>query len=291
MHDDQPRDDLMHDDAERLVQPRQSSGGKGARTAGGFLVALGALALKFKAVLLGFSSLKWLVFAPKLAISFGSMFISIYFYALFFGWKFGIVLVAMLAVHEFGHYVTFRNLGIRASLPTFIPGFGAFVSSPMSADPAQNAFAAIMGPVFGIAAAAICWGFGLSNGENFWIAAAYFGFFINLINLIPALPLDGGRVAGAIDGRVWLIGAVLVVALLVVWQPRSIFTWVIVILVLMSSVPRGIAAFRGHVDPTVQIVSGRQRAILAVAYFALLGIAGLCAAATKLDPSQLSLHA
>lgn len=280
-----------HDDDARLQQPRQAPAGKSARTAGGILVALGALALKFKGALLALSSLKWLVFAPKLALTFGSMFISIYFYALFFGWKFGIVLVAMLAVHELGHYVTYRNVGIPASLPTFIPGFGAFVASPMATDPAINAFAAIMGPVFGIAAAAICWGFGLSTGENFWIAAAYFGFFINLINLIPAMPLDGGRVAGAIDGRIWLVGAVLVAAGVLVWQPRSIFTWVIVILVLLSSVPRGIAAFRGYVDPVMQIVSVRQRAGLAVAYFVLLGIAGLCAAATKLDPSQLSLHA
>jgi Zn-dependent protease len=280
----------MHDDDERLRKPRQQQR-RGAGTAGGILVALGAAALKFKAILLGLTSLKWLVFAPKLAFSFGSMFISIFFYALFFGWKFGIVLVALLAVHELGHYLTFRNLGIPASLPTFIPGFGAFVSSPMSVDPAQNAFAAIMGPVFGIAASAVCWGFGLSTGDNFWVAAAYFGFFINLFNLIPAIPLDGGRVAGAIDGRIWLIGALVLVGAMVYLRLFNIFTLVIVLLVLLSSIPRGIAAFRGVVDPTIQIVSGRQRLILAVAYFALLGIAGAGAAATNLDPHHLTTHA
>jgi Zn-dependent protease len=281
----------MHDDDERLSQPRQPKGGRRAGTAGGILVTLGALALKFKAALLALSSLKWLVFAPKLALSFGTMFISIFFYALFFGWKFGIVLVALLAVHELGHYLTFRNLGIPASLPTFVPGLGAFVSSPMSADPANNAFAAIMGPVFGIAASAICWGFGLSSGDNFWIAAAYFGFFINLFNLIPAIPLDGGRVAGAIDGRIWLVGALVLIGALVYLRQFTIFTVVIVLLVLMSSIPRGIAAFRGVVDPTIQIVSGQQRLILAVAYFALLGIAGFGAAATNLNPYHLTHHA
>ncbi len=280
----------MHDDDERLRQPRQPHGRPGARTAGGILVALGAAALKFKAALLALGSLKWLVLAPKLLVSFGSMFLSIIFYALFFGWKFGIVLVALLAVHELGHYLTFRNLGIPASLPAFIPGLGAFVSSPMSRDPASNAFAAIMGPVFGVAAAAICWGYGLSTGENFWIAAAYFGFFLNLFNLIPAIPLDGGRVAGAIDGRIWLVGAVLLVGVLVYLRQFSIFTIVIVLLVLVSSIPRGIAAFRGIVDPTIQIVSGRQRLIIAVAYFVLLGIAGAGAAATNLDPHHLTNH-
>jgi len=281
----------MHDDDERLRQPRQPAGRRpGAGTAGGILVALGAAALKFKAILLALTSLKWLVLAPKLLLSFGSMFLSVIFYALFFGWKFGIVLVALLAVHELGHYLTFRNLGIPASLPTFVPGLGAFVSSPMSKDPASNAFAAIMGPVFGIAASAVCWGFGLSTGDNFWIAAAYFGFFINLFNLIPAIPLDGGRVAGAIDGRIWLVGAVLLIGALVYLRAFTIFTVVIVLLVLFSSIPRGIAAFRGIVDPTIQIVSSRQRVILAVAYFALLGIAGLGAAATNLDPHHLTHH-
>jgi Zn-dependent protease len=203
----------MHDDDERLSQPRQPKGGRRAGTAGGILVTLGALALKFKAALLALSSLKWLVFAPKLALSFGTMFISIFFYALFFGWKFGIVLVALLAVHELGHYLTFRNLGIPASLPTFVPGLGAFVSSPMSADPANNAFAAIMGPVFGIAASAICWGFGLSSGDNFWIAAAYFGFFINLFNLLPVVPLDGGRAAAAMTPWMWFLGFGVLVSL------------------------------------------------------------------------------
>jgi Zn-dependent protease len=280
----------MHDDDERLRQPRQQQGKRGARTAGGILVALGAAALKFKAILLALTSLKWLVLAPKLLLSFGSMFLSVIFYALFFGWKFGIVLVALLAVHELGHYLTFRNLGIPASLPTFVPGLGAFVSSPMSKDPASNAFAAIMGPVFGIAASAICWAWGLSTGENFWIAAAYFGFFLNLFNLIPAIPLDGGRVAGAIDGRIWLVGAVLLVGALVYLRQFTIFGIVIILVVLFSSVPRGIAAFRGIVDPTIQIVSSRQRVILAVAYFALLGIAGLGAAATNLDPHHLTHH-
>jgi Zn-dependent protease len=281
----------MHHDDERLSQPRQPKGGRGAGTAGGILVTLGALALKFKVALLALTQLKWLVFAPKLALSFGTMFISIFFYALFFGWKFGIVLVALLAVHELGHYLTFRNLGIPASLPTFVPGLGAFVSSPMSTDPAKNAFAAIMGPVFGIAASAICWGFGLSSGDNFWIAAAYFGFFINLFNLIPAIPLDGGRVAGAIDGRIWLVGALVLIGALVYLRQFTIFTVVIVLLVLMSSIPRGLAGFRGVVDPTIQIVSGQQRLILAVAYFALLGIAGFGAAATNLNPYHLTHHA
>lgn len=272
----------MHDD-DRPVQPKK---GRGAGAAGGILVTLLALGAKFKAILVAVASLKWLIFAPKLLLSFGSIIASVWLYALFWGWKFGIVFVALLAVHELGHYLTFRNFGIPASLPLFIPGLGAFVSSPMSKDPARNAIAAIMGPVFGVLASAVCWGYGLATGEPFWIAAAYVGFFLNLFNLIPAYPLDGGRIAGAIDGRLWLLGAVLIVAWLGYDVVRlghvpSAFTVLILGFVLFSSLPRAIAAFRGVVDPRERIGSGMQRAILAISYFGLLAICAAGAAATQ----------
>jgi len=65
------------------------------------------------------------------------------------------VIVLMILVHELGHFFTWRNYGVKASLPTFIPGFGAFVSAPPTGTPAQNVAAALAGPVFGVAAAAV----------------------------------------------------------------------------------------------------------------------------------------
>ncbi|HEY0395891.1 MAG TPA: site-2 protease family protein [Candidatus Elarobacter sp.] len=272
----------MHDDDPRLDQPRQNKGRAG--TAGGILVALGLIAAKFKVLLGVLFSLKWLVLAPKLLLSFGSIFVSLWFYALLFGWKFGIVFILQILVHEMGHYVTFRNFGVPVSLPLFIPGLGAFVSAPMTADPARNAVAAIMGPVFGVAAAAVCWGYGAATGEPFWIAAAYVGFFLNLFNLIPAYPFDGGRVAGAIDGRLWLLGVALLLGWIVWFGHFSVFTLLIVLFVLMNSIPRGIAAWRGEVNPSERIASPAQRAVLAVTYFALIGIAVAGAAATVHQP-------
>ncbi len=192
-------------DHDPLLQPRQpkpSNGRRGMRTAGGILAALAVAATKIKVALAGLFALKWLFLGSKLLLSFGSIFLSLGFYALLFGgWKIAIVFVLMILVHELGHLLTFRNFGIPASLPVFIPGLGAFVSSPMSADPAKNAIAALMGPVFGVLAAAACWAYGLATHEQFWIACAYIGFFLNVFNLLPVFPFDGGRVAGAIDGR------------------------------------------------------------------------------------------
>jgi len=111
--------------------------------AGGILVALGLAAAKFKTLLALALSFKWLLIGPKL-LSVGSMFLSVWLYAeLFGGWKIGIVFVLMILVHELGHYFTWRNYGVKASLPMFIPGFGAFVSAPATGTPAQNTAAAM----------------------------------------------------------------------------------------------------------------------------------------------------
>ncbi|HZO92825.1 MAG TPA: site-2 protease family protein [Candidatus Baltobacteraceae bacterium] len=268
-------------DRDPSAQPRQSTGRRATGTAGGILAALAIAAAKFKALAALLLSFKWLVFAPKILLSFGTMFLSVWFYALVFGgWKIGIVFVLMILVHELGHLLTFRNFGVRASLPYFIPGFGAFVSSPMSADPTRNAVAALMGPVFGVAAAAACWGYGIATGEQFWIACAYIGFFLNLFNLLPAFPFDGGRIAGAIDGRLWIAGIVLLVGFIVYFHAYTAFTILILLFVLANSLPRIAAAFRGQVDPSMQVVSAGPRMTLALFYFALIAIAVAGAAAT-----------
>jgi Zn-dependent protease len=271
------------DEHDPFRQPRQPPPAKrrGAGTAGGILAALALAAAKFKIILAALLSFKWLLLAPKLLLSFGSIFISIWFYAVLFGWKFGVVFVLLILVHELGHLLTFRNFGVPASLPMFIPGLGAFVSSPMTKDPARNAVAALMGPVFGVLASAACWGYGMATGEQFWIAAAYVGFFLNLFNLLPVFPFDGGRVAGAIDARLWLVGIVLLVAFVVVFHWFTAFTVLILIFVAVNSIPRIMATLRGQIDPTIAVALPAQRAALALAYFGLIAVAVAGAAATR----------
>jgi Zn-dependent protease len=282
MHDDDGLDPRVPPEQQpRALPPEQpNSMRRGAGAAGGILVGIAVFWTKVKLVLGVLFGLKWLVLAPKLLWSFGSIFASLWFYAILFGWKFGVVFVLQILVHEMGHYLTFRNYGVPVSLPMMIPGLGAFVSSPMTEDPARNAVAALMGPVFGVGAATVCWGYGLFTGEPFWIAAAYVGFFLNLFNLIPAYPFDGGRVAGAIDGRIWLVGAALLVGFVVLTHNYSPFMLLIVAFVLISSIPRGIAAWRGQVDPRERIAQPMQRVLMAIGYFGLIAIAIAGAAAT-----------
>jgi Zn-dependent protease len=276
----------MHDD-ERPQEPKQGSGR--ARTAGGILVALGLAAAKVKGLLALLLSFKWLLIAPKLLFSFGSMFLSVWLYAQWFGgWKIGIVFVLMILVHELGHFLTWRNFGVNAALPVFIPGLGAFVSAPPTGTPAQNVAAALAGPIFGVAAAAVCWGYAFALGEpslapqaRFWTGCAYIGFFLNLFNLIPIPPFDGGAIAGAIDGRLWIVGIVLLGAW-VLLVGHSVFGIVILLLLLVVAVPRVLAVLRGQVDPRGSGLLPIQRTVTFAAYIALILIAVAGATATHM---------
>lgn len=255
------------------------------RTGGGLLVGLGLLLAKFKGLLGLALSLKWLVLAPKLLYTFGSLFASIWFYALFFGWKFGLVFVLLILVHELGHYLTFRNFGIPATLPFFIPGFGAFVARRGPAPSLTiDAIATLAGPIFGVGAAAVCYGYALSTGEPFWFAAAYVGFFLNALNLLPVPPFDGGGIAAAIDPRLWIVGAVALVVWLVFFATWSIFTLTLLFVIALVAIPRLLELRAGRVDPRFFSVPVPARIGIALAYFVTAAIAAAGAAATHIAP-------
>jgi Zn-dependent protease len=181
-----------------------------------------------------------------------------------------------------GHWVVLRGFGVRVSLPYFIPGLGAFVAQKeMTANNVQDAVSALAGPAVGIAACAICQGYGIATGNPFWVVAAHIGYFLNLFNLIPVLPLDGGRVAGSIDPRLWMLGLLLFVVYLVSTGLNSPIAWLFLILVAVTSVPRALAAWRGVVDPRVSQTPPALRGAIALAYFATIAIAALGAAQTN----------
>ncbi len=243
---------------------------------GGAAVGIALIAAKFKTILALLLSFKWFFLGTKLLLSFGSIFVSIWFYALAFGWKLGVVFVLLILVHEMGHWVVLRGFGVRVSLPYFIPGLGAFVAQKeMTANNVQDAVAAIAGPVVGIAGSAICQAYGSATGNPFWVVAAHIGYLLNLFNLIPVLPLDGGRVAGSIDPRLWMFGLVLFVVYIVTTGLNNPIAWLFLILIGVSSIPRAIAAWRGVVDPRVRQTPPAVRGAIAIAYFVTIAVAAL----------------
>jgi Zn-dependent protease len=130
---------------------------------------------------------------------FFSIFISVAAYALIWGWKFAIGFVALILIHELGHFFEAKRQGLDVSLPVFVPFLGAYVlikNSPLN--PWRNALVALAGPALGGAGAALCWGLGEAMDSRLLMALAFSGFLINLINLVPVGILDGGAIWSAI---------------------------------------------------------------------------------------------
>jgi len=146
---------------------------------------------------------------------FGLLFVSVGGYALIWGWRFGIGFVALIMIHELGHFIEGRRQGFSPSLPTFIPFFGAYVSfRDERINPWQHALISLAGPFLGSLGAAGFWLVGEANGSSLLQALGYTGFFLNLFNLLPIGFLDGGSIArnfrylrlGGARERAWVIG-------------------------------------------------------------------------------------
>jgi Zn-dependent protease len=145
------------------------------------------------------------IFAPVVAVAvavakftfvivkFGSIFIAIGGYALIWGWTFGIGIVALLLIHESGHYIEAKREGLGPKLPVFVPFLGAYVRYTRG-NPWQTARVALAGPILGGVGALGFYLYGHATGSNQLLALAYFGFLINLFNLIPLGILDGGAI-------------------------------------------------------------------------------------------------
>jgi Zn-dependent protease len=120
-----------------------------------------------------------------LFFKFASIFIAVGGYALIWGWKFAVGFVALILVHEMGHYVQARLEGVHVSLPIFIPFLGAFVTLQHAGlTPWRHAKIALAGPIAGGAGAAAVWAYGESSGSRLLQALGYVGFLINLFNLL-----------------------------------------------------------------------------------------------------------
>jgi Zn-dependent protease len=128
-----------------------------------------------------------------LLVKFGSIFIAIGGYALIWGWRFAIGFVALLLLHELGHFVEAKREGLNPKLPVFVPFLGAYVRYTRG-NPWQTARVAIAGPIFGGVAALVFYLVGVADHSSLLQALAYFGFLLNLFNLLPFGILDGGAV-------------------------------------------------------------------------------------------------
>lgn len=252
-------------------EPIHPGSGRGGwlKKAGGPLAAGGLLLLKFGA------KLKALLFLlPKLKIftTSASMLVSIAAYAWIWGWAFAVGFVLLLLLHELGHVIQLRREGVEASAPMFIPFLGAVIAAKsMGDDAAAEARVGLAGPVLGSIAALVPLAIWLVTGNEFWQALAYVGFFINLLNLLPVLPLDGGRAMAALSPWVWVAGFAGLVALTIAF-PNPIL-----LLVLLFGGFESWRRWKARKSPESRAyhdIPARTRALVAVVY---LGLAALLA--------------
>jgi len=170
----------------------------------GPLAPLAVLLLKGK-FLLSLLKLKFLLSF----LSFAGVYWALY------GAKFGIGIAVLVLLHEFGHFIAVKRRGLKADLPIFIPGFGAYVRWTAAGVTAETrAMVSLAGPLAGLIATAVCAAIWLQTREGLWIGLAGFSALMNLLNLIPIWALDGGQAMVAIDrpGRIAIAVAAVVFA-------------------------------------------------------------------------------
>lgn len=185
------------------------------------LAAIGAAIAKFFAAIKSF-----VLLLPKLKLltTSGTALVSVAAYSLFWGWEFAAGFVVLMFLHEMGHVIALRREGIKASTPMFIPFLGAAIFSKSLGDNAlAEARVGLAGPILGSLAAAAVAIVGTVTGSTFLLALAYVGFLLNLFNLLPVVPLDGGRAMAAMAPWMWFLGFGALVALVFVYPNPILF--------------------------------------------------------------------
>jgi Zn-dependent protease len=233
------------------------------------IVALGFLIVKFGGFLLKF----------KVVTTGASMLVSIAAYAWLWGLPFAVGFVILIFVHELGHVIELRRQGVPASAPLFIPFLGAVIGLKELPDDAwKEARVALAGPILGSVGAAAFWVAGEAADSELLVALAFVGFFLNLFNLIPIVPLDGGRAAAALHPAFWFVGLLLMVGLVVV-APNPI----LILIVLLG----GLDLWRrwrerGQAGDYYRLPAW-QRATVGVVYLGLVAVIAASMSATYVE--------
>jgi Zn-dependent protease len=235
------------------------------------LVAIGVALLKLKTFVAALVVNPFEGFgAMQFAIAGGSMLITIAAYATKF--RIGLVVgfVVITLIHEIGHAVVIRAKGLRAGFMVFIPFIGGAVTlkdQPRSAyDDAQIGLA---GPIAGTVASLVSLQIFKWTANPLYVLIAFTGFILNLLNLLPLGPLDGGRISAAITKWMWLLGGGALVYK-AVKQPNPLM----ILILVLSAFQVYASIVREKEDKAFYDVTFGQRAAVAFFYFGLVVFLG-----------------
>lgn len=188
---------------------------------------LAVVALKSTKIIKALKLLKFLKFAKPL-ITIITITISLFAYSFAYSLSLGIMLIALMFVHELGHVAAINRLGLKAGRMIFIPFLGAMISAPKGMNRRQEAIVGIGGPWLGSLFAYLLIVIYYITGEMWFLHAGYLGIILNLFNMIPVSPLDGGKVTQAAGKYFSIVGIVLLIALtLALKNPGLLLIWII----------------------------------------------------------------
>jgi Zn-dependent protease len=246
------------------------------RRAASAAAGLAALATKLKALILLLPKFKLLATA-------GTMLVSIAAYSFLFGWTFAVGFVVLILVHELGHVIQLRREGIRASAPMFIPFLGAVISAKSLGENATaEARVGLAGPILGSLGAALCIVIWQLTGSDIWRALAFTGLFLNLFNLLPVVPLDGGRAMAAMAPWMWFIGFAAMIPLAIVF-PNPIILLIVLVAGYETYKRWKLRGTRSPQQLAYYAVRPRDRALIAAVYLGLIALLVIGMDATHLQ--------
>ena len=248
----------------------------------GPLAVLGVLLAKF-----GKLALVFFKFIPVLLKTGGSMFVMIWVYAMSWGWWYAFGFVMLIFVHECGHLIAAKRLGLRVGAPVFIPFMGAIIALK---DAPKNAMiesqVGIGGPLLGSIGAAICYLVYRATGQELFAALAYSGFMLNLFNLAPIGFLDGGRIVTVLSPWLWLVGATIVGGLIGMQIYFYHHLDFLLCLIFILSLPRLFSLFRRKTAEELRYYEAtpQQRLIMGFLYFGLAAALTFGMLHVRVDP-------
>jgi len=233
----------------------------------GPFAVIGILLLKWAAKL-KFIIAPVLKFFPILLKTGGTMILSIGAYAMAWGWQFAVGFVLLIFVHECGHLIAAKRVGLKVGAPVFIPFMGALIALKEAPKNAWiEAQVGIGGPLLGTVGAFVCHLIYLATGHGLFEGLAYTGFFLNLFNLTPVGFLDGGRIVTALSPWLWVLGIV-ITGLMLLDHVNFIL-----LLIFFGSLPRLFSLFRAKTEEEKRYyeVTAAQRMFMGILYFGLIG--------------------
>ena len=253
MHEPHDKPPIIQRAPPVMDEPIPNSKGNFQRTAG--TVGMGAILLaKF----------------GKVLVTLGTMLLSIVIYAQLWGWQFAVGFVVCILIHELGHVFVAKACGHKVSAPMFIPFMGALITTQQEKSAWEAAMIGIGGPLFGAAASIGCWAIYMATGYSLFLGLAYTSFLINLFNMLPVYPLDGGRIVGAVHPILWLAG---IIGLIIGFATGFIRNPFIIVLVILSADRLIIGLRTNSVDVGYPVrTTKEQRWTMGVAYVSLAAV-------------------